>query len=126
MALVQGFFRVGGQAACSTILSTLTERARNAMLGTKGMRFPNDVILVCIRWYSAYQLSPRHLEEMMQKRSVFFDHSPINCWPIRFLPLLKKVFRKHKRPVGCSRRMDETYIKPKGAWQHMYRAVCCR
>ena len=93
------------------------------MLATKGMRFPIDVILVCIRWYAAYPLSYRHLEEMMQERGVFVDHSSINRWAIRFLPLLEKVFRKHKRPVGCSWRMDGTYIKVKGAWKYLYRAV---
>ena len=64
------------------------------------MRFPIDVILVCIRWYAAYPLSYRHLEEMMQERGVFVDHSSINRWAIRFLPLLENVFRKHKHPVG--------------------------
>ena len=93
------------------------------MLATKGMRFPIDVILVCIRWYAAYPLSYRHLEEMMQERGVFVDHSSINRWAIRFLPLLEKVFRKHKRPVGSSWRMDETYIKVKGDWKYLYRAV---
>ena len=93
------------------------------MLATKGMRFPIDIILVCIRWYSAYPLSYRHLEEMMQERGVLVDHSSINRWAIRFLPLLEKVFRKHKRAVGGSWRMDETYIKVKGAWKYLYRAV---
>ena len=93
------------------------------MLATKGMRFPIDVILVCIRWYAAYPLSSRHLEEIMQERGVLVDHSSINRWAIRFLPLLEKVFRKHKRPVGSSWRMDETYIKVKGAWKYLYRAV---
>jgi len=93
------------------------------MLATKGMRFPIDIILVCIRWYAAYPLSYRHLEEMMEERGVFVDHSSINRWAIRFLPLLEKVFRKHKRPVSGSWRMDETYIKVKGAWKYLYRAV---
>src|SRR5450830_1274682 len=93
------------------------------MLATKGMRFPIDVILVCIRWYAAYPLSYRHLEEMMQERGVFVDHSSINRWAIRFLPLLEKVFRKHKRPVSRSWRVDETYIKVKGLWKYLYRAV---
>ena len=93
------------------------------MLATKRMRFPIDVILVCIRWYAAYPLSYRHLEEIMQERGVFVDHSSINRWAIRFLPLLEKMFCKHKRPVGGSWRMDETYIKVKGVWKYLYRAV---
>jgi len=93
------------------------------MLATKGMRFLIDVILVFIRWYAAYPLSYRHLEEIMQERGVFVDHSSINRWAIRFVPLLEKVFRKHKRAVGGSWRMDETYIKVKGAWKYLYRAV---
>ena len=72
---------------------------------------------------SAYPLSYRHLEEMMQERGVFVDHSSINRWAIRFLPLLEKAFRRHKRPVGMSWRTDETYIKVKGDWKYLYRAV---
>ena len=48
------------------------------MLAAKGMRFPIDVILVCIRSYPAYPLSYRHLEEMMEKRGVFVDHFSID------------------------------------------------
>ena len=86
------------------------------MLNTKGMGFPIDVILVCIRWYVAYPLSYRHLDEM-QERGVAVDHSSINRWAIRFLPLLEKVFRNNKHAVGKSWRMDETYIKVIGAWK---------
>jgi transposase-like protein len=57
------------------------------------------VILVCIRWYAACPLSYRHLEEMMQERGVSVDHSSINRWAVRFLPLLEKAFRQHNRPV---------------------------
>ena len=93
------------------------------MLVVKGMRFPIEVILVCIRWYAAYPLSCRHLEEMMEERGVSVDHSTVSRWAIRFLPLLEKIFRKYKRPVGGSWRMNETYIKVKGAWKYLYRAV---
>lgn len=93
------------------------------MLSMKGMRFPKEIILVCIRWYAAYALSYRNLEEMMDERGVSVDHSTVNRWAIRFLPLLEKIFRKHKRPVGASWRMDETYIKVRGQWKYLYRAV---
>lgn len=61
------------------------------MLNFKGLRFPINVILVCIRWYAAYPLSYRHLEEMMEERGVSVDDSTINRWSIRFLPLIDKM-----------------------------------
>jgi len=55
------------------------------MLNSKGLRFPIDVVsrLVCIRWYVAYPLSYRHLEEMMRQRGVEVDRFSINRWAIR-------------------------------------------
>jgi putative transposase len=94
-----------------------------AMLNTKGMRFPIGLIRICVRWYAAYPLSYRPLEQMMQERGVLVDHSSINRRAVRFLPLLEKIFRHHKRPVGKSWRMDETDIKVQGAWRYLYRAV---
>lgn len=60
------------------------------MHNTNGMRFPINMILVGIRWYAAYPLSCRYFEGMMEERGVAVDHSSINRWTIRFLPLLKK------------------------------------
>ena len=65
------------------------------MLNLKGMRFPIDIIPVCIRWHMAYPLSYRRLEEMMDERDVSVDHSSIDRWAIRFLPLIEKVSPKH-------------------------------
>lgn len=93
------------------------------MLKMKGMRFPKEIILVCIQWYAAYSLSYRNLEERMQERGLSVDHSTINRWAIRFLALLEKIFRRHKRPAGGSWRMDETYIKVHRQWTYLYRAV---
>jgi putative transposase len=76
------------------------------MLNFRWMPFPIDVILICIRWHASYPLSYRHLEEIMEERGVSVDPSSINLWAIRFLPLIEKMARKHKRPVGDSWRMD--------------------
>ena len=81
------------------------------MLATKGMRFPIDVILVCIRWYAAYPLSYRHLEEMMEERGVFVDHCSINRWAIRFLPLLEQaVARRHQRDAVPANAIGENLM----------------
>src|SRR5713226_5274181 len=80
----------------------------------KGAHFPKDMILTGVRWYLAYPLSTRHVEELMLERGVHVDHSTINRWVIKYSPLLEAAFHRRKRPVWVSWRMDETYIKVKG------------
>jgi putative transposase len=89
----------------------------------KRLHYPLDVILLCVRWYVAYSLSLRNLEEMMAERGFEVDHSSVHRWVIKLVPLFEKAFRKHKRPVGKSWRMDETYVKVGGQWKYLYRAV---
>ena len=72
------------------------------------------MMLVCVRWYAAYPLSLRHIEEMMAERGVFVDHATVHRWSIKILQVMAAVFRRRKRPVGMSWRMDETYIKVGG------------
>ena len=97
----------------------------NEMLGRvfKRLHFPVEIILTCVRWYVAYPLSLRQLQEMMAERGVEDDHSTIHRWAIKMLPVLAAVCRRRKRPVGKSWRMDETYIKVAGEWKYLYRAV---
>src|SRR5258705_10939732 len=89
----------------------------------KRLHYPLEIMLVCVRWYVAYPLSLRNLEEMMAERGVAVDHSTVHRWAIKLLPVLDKAFRQRKRAVGKSWRMDETYIKVKGEWKYLYRAV---
>ncbi|HEY5580667.1 MAG TPA: IS6 family transposase [Rhodoferax sp.] len=89
---------------------SLKDSSLNKVL--KRLHYPLEVMLACVRWYVAYPLSLRHVEEMMQERGA-----------IKMLPMLAAVFRRRKRPVGRSWRMDETYIKVSGQWKYLYRAV---
>jgi hypothetical protein len=78
------------------------EPRRIDVLNIKRMRFPIDVILACIRWYTAYPLSYRYLEEMMQEHGVSVDHSSINRWAICFLPLVEKMARNTSARSGAA------------------------
>src|SRR3989475_2987886 len=89
----------------------------------KGAHFPKDIILMGVRWYVAYPLSYRHVEELMEERGVPVDHATIQRWVVKYSPLLEEAFHRRKRPVWVSWRMDETYIKVKGEWRYLYRAV---
>ncbi|MBP7179114.1 MAG: IS6 family transposase [Moraxellaceae bacterium] len=88
------------------------------------LHFPLDIMLMtCIRWYAAYSLSTRNLEEMMAERGVCVDHATVYRWALKILPALAKIFRRRKAPVGRSWRVDETYIPVAGEWKYLYRAV---
>ena len=87
------------------------------------VHYPLEVMLVCVRWYAAYTLSLRHIEEMMAERGVRVDNATIHRWAVKILPVLAAVFRKRRRLAGSSWRMDETYILVGGHWKYLYRAV---
>jgi len=89
----------------------------------KGRHFEPSVILLCVRWYLAYGLSLRDLEEMIAERGVAVDHSTIHRWVVRFAPALLEAFNARKRPVVGKWHVDETYIKVKGQWMYLYRAI---
>src|SRR5262245_62389306 len=100
------------------------QRGRTTMaISFRGAHFPPEIILMGVRWYLAYPLSARHVEELMAERGVELDHATINRWVIKSSPLLEEAFHRRKRPVWMSWRMDETYITVKGAWKYLYRAV---
>ena len=89
----------------------------------KGCHFPSEIILETIRYYHAYKLSYREIEEIQCERGVHIDHATIHRWVIKFTPVLEHNLRHKKKLVSSSWRMDETYIKIKGSWFYYYRAV---
>ncbi len=93
------------------------------MVSFKGAHFVKDMILTCVRRYVAYPLSYRQVEELMQERGMSVDHVAFNRRVVKYSPQLEATFHRRKRPVWLSWRMDETYIKVKGQWRSLYRAL---
>ena len=91
------------------------------MISFKGRHFQKEMILQSIRWYLAYSLSYRDIEEMMKERGFEVDHSTIQRWVVHYSPKLEEVFHNKKRRPGDRWRLDETYIKVKGQWKYLYR-----
>jgi transposase-like protein len=91
----------------------------------KGRHFEGEVILWAVRWYCRYGISYRELEEMLAERGVQVDHTTIYRWVQCYAPEIEKRLRWIWRRPGLrgSWRIDETYIRVKGAWAYLYRAV---
>ena len=86
-------------------------------------KFPSIIKLIFFDKILGDPWSYRNIKEMMLERGVEVDHSTINRWVLKYTPEIEKKFRKYKNPVGRSWRMDETYIKIKGKWNYLYRAI---
>jgi transposase, IS6 family len=89
----------------------------------KWRHFEAEIILLSLRWYLRYSLSYRDLEEMMAERGVSVDHTTSYRWVQRYAPELEKRSRPHLKATTDSWRIDETYVKVKGIWMYLYRAV---
>ena len=93
------------------------------MLFFKGRHFPKAIILMAVRWYVAYALSYRDIEELLNERGVKIDHATVQRWVVEYSPELMEQARKVMKSSADSWRMDETYMKVKGEWTYLYRAV---
>jgi transposase, IS6 family len=91
--------------------------------GFKGRQFTSEIILWAVRWYLMFPVSYRDLELMLQDRGVAVDHTTIFRWLQAYAAQLEKRLRPHLRLTNGSWRVDETYIKVKGRWTYLYRAV---
>jgi transposase, IS6 family len=94
--------------------------------GFKGRQFTVEVILWAVRWYLMFPVSYRDLELMLQDRGVAVDHTTIFRWIQVYAPEIEKRVRPHLRPSDGSWRVDETYVRVKGRWMYLYRAVDSR
>ena len=89
----------------------------------KGRHFNQEIVVLCVRWYLSFKLSFRDLVAMMAERGIGMAHTTILRWVQHYTPEFEKRWKRFARPVGGSWRMDETYIRVKGEWMYLYRAV---
>ena len=89
----------------------------------KGRHFDQEIVVLCVRWYLSFKLSYRDLVAMMAERGIVLAHTTILRWVQHYTPEFEKRWKRFARPVGGSWRMDETYIKVRGRWVYLYRAV---
>jgi len=85
--------------------------------------FADEVIITCVRWYLRFKLSYRDLSELARELGVRVAPSTILRWVVRYALELEQCWQTYERPVGDSWRCDETYLKVKGEWVYLYRAV---
>jgi IS6 family transposase len=81
------------------------------------------LILCAVRWYLRYSLSLRDVEELLEERGLEADHTTVWRWAQRYGPELEQRLRRHLKPINKSWRVDETYLRVKGRWCYLYRAI---
>jgi transposase-like protein len=89
----------------------------------KGRHYEREIIILCVRWYLRFKLSFRDLVEMMAERGLTVAHTTIMCWVQSFAPEFEWRWNRFTRQSGDSWSVDETYIKIRGVWTYLYRAV---
>jgi transposase-like protein len=88
-----------------------------------GRHFDREIIVLCVRWYLRFKLSFRDLVEMMAERNLSMAHTTIMRWVHHYAPQFERRWNRFARPAGSSWRVDETYVKIRGQWVYLYRAV---
>ena len=89
----------------------------------KERHFEREIIVLCVRWHLRFKSSLRDLVEMMAERSLSMAHTTIRRWAQRVVPEFEKRWNRFARTAGRSWRVDETYVKIRGKWSYLYRAV---
>src|SRR5215216_384670 len=105
------------------IISRMSRISSDSASLFRGRHFDSSIIILCVRWYITYKLSSRDLRDMMAERGIDLAHTTILRWVQCYVPEFEKRWNRYARPLGSSWRVDETYIKVRGEWKYLYRAV---
>src|SRR4051812_48652466 len=106
------------------ILSAIAERLKpRSKDDFKGRHFEAALILQAVSWYLRYSLSYRDIEELFRERGLAVDHSTLNRWVLTYAPRIERRLRAFRKPHCGSIRVDETYVRVRGEWRYLYRAV---
>src|SRR5437660_10286099 len=89
----------------------------------KWRQFEPEVILLAVGWYLRFSLSYRDVEELLAERGILVDHVTLWRWVQRYAPEMERRLRKRLKATNDSWRVDETYVRVKGQWRYLYRAV---
>jgi DDE domain len=118
-----------------TLLTALSSRASGGFEGGamarflglaelfEGRHFDREIIVLCVRWHLRFKLSFRDLVEMMAERGLSIAHTTIMRWVHHYAPEFERRRSHFAQPAGDSWRVDETYVKVRGEWVYLYRAV---
>jgi putative transposase len=90
-------------------------------------QYPSDVIALVVLWRLRYRLTLRDLGEMFLQRGLVFSHEAVRDWEAKLAPVLAGELRRRRRRKGSARgrhwHVDETYLKVRGRWAYLYRAI---
>src|SRR3982751_4496303 len=90
-------------------------------------QYPSDVIALVVLWRLRYRLTMRDLSEMFLVRGIIFSYKAVREWEAKLAPLLADALRRRRHGKGGARgrhwHVDETYLKVRGRWCYLYRAI---